>query len=202
MAEDPNPQPDPQPDPQPEPDEKTFTQAQLDAIVKDRVAREKAKTSDYDELKKAAEKLAELEAADASEAERLQAQVAQLEKDLEAARGGAKETSFRAAVIAEAAKRNLRDPDAAVALIDRNLIEYDDDGAPKQADIVTAMDSLLERADYLLPATGGRGNADQGARGGSTVKQVTRDELQAMTPEQRVKARQEGRLDELLGVNS
>jgi hypothetical protein len=32
--------------------------------------------------------------------------------------------------------------------------------------------------------------------------QVTRDELKTMTPEQRVKARKEGRLDQVLGIDT
>lgn len=69
--------------------EKTFTQAQVDAIVGDRLAREKARYSDYDELKEAAAKYAELEEASKSElqkalesAEKSNARVAELEKQI------------------------------------------------------------------------------------------------------------------------
>ena len=50
---------------------KTFTQDQLDHIVGERVAKERAKYGDYNDLKSAAQKLAEIEASKKSEVERL-----------------------------------------------------------------------------------------------------------------------------------
>lgn len=69
--------------------EQTFTQEQVNAIVADRLAREKGKYSDYEELKEAAAKYAELEEASKSElqkaiesAEKSNARVAELEKQI------------------------------------------------------------------------------------------------------------------------
>lgn len=45
-----NPNPDPTPEPTPEPDQ-TFTQADVDRIVRERVQRERAKFADYDDLR-------------------------------------------------------------------------------------------------------------------------------------------------------
>lgn len=53
MPDDPKPTPDPTPDPAPEPDQ-TFTQADVDRIVRERVKRERDKYADYDDLKKQA----------------------------------------------------------------------------------------------------------------------------------------------------
>lgn len=50
---------------------KTFTQEQLDQIVKDRIAREREKFGDYDTLKAAADKLRSIEDANKSEAEKV-----------------------------------------------------------------------------------------------------------------------------------
>lgn len=80
---DPTPTPDPTPDPAPEPSQ-TFTQADVDRIVKERVQREKAKYADYEELKAKAgsattleERVAEIErTAKDSEARALRAEVA------------------------------------------------------------------------------------------------------------------------------
>lgn len=59
-------------DPPAEADEgRTFTQADLDRIVAERLAREKAKFSDYDDLKAQAGKLAEIEDANKSELDKL-----------------------------------------------------------------------------------------------------------------------------------
>lgn len=78
-----NPNPEPKPEPTPEPDQ-TFTQADVDRIVKERVQRERAKYADYDDLKAKAgsattleERVAEIERqAKESEARALRAEVA------------------------------------------------------------------------------------------------------------------------------
>lgn len=80
---DPTPTPEPTPDPTPEPDQ-TFTQADVDRIVKERVQREKAKYADYDDLKAKAgnattleERVAQIERqAQESESRALRAEVA------------------------------------------------------------------------------------------------------------------------------
>jgi hypothetical protein len=59
---------------------KTLTQAEIDAIVEERLAREKKKYADYGDLKKAAAELAELKKSQMSEMEKLKADLA--EKDI------------------------------------------------------------------------------------------------------------------------
>lgn len=61
--------------------DRTFTQADLDRIVAERLGRERSKYGDYDQLKAAAEELAALKDAQASEAEKATKQAA---KDAEA----------------------------------------------------------------------------------------------------------------------
>jgi len=70
--------------------EKTFTQAELEAIIADRLKREREKYKDYAELKKAAEEYQKLKESQMSETEKLQARLAEyerilLEKEREAA---------------------------------------------------------------------------------------------------------------------
>lgn len=55
------------------------TQADLDKIIEARIARERAKFSDYDTLKAAAKKLTDLEDSQKSEAQRLTGRVSELE---------------------------------------------------------------------------------------------------------------------------
>lgn len=55
----------------PKPDEKTFTQADVDRIVADRLKREQAKYSDYDDLKAKAARFDEAEEKTKSETQRL-----------------------------------------------------------------------------------------------------------------------------------
>ena len=62
--------------------EKTFSQAELDAVVKDRLKREREKYADFDALKAKAEKFDELEAANKSELEKANEEVEKLKKEL------------------------------------------------------------------------------------------------------------------------
>jgi hypothetical protein len=59
---------------------KTFTQDELDGIVKDRLDRERKKFGDYESLKEKASKLDELESASKSELQKLADRLANLEK--------------------------------------------------------------------------------------------------------------------------
>ncbi len=70
------------------PAEKTFTQSEMDAIIGDRLKRERAKYADYEDAKAKAAKLDELEAANKSELEKaveerdaLKARLAEMEAD-------------------------------------------------------------------------------------------------------------------------
>jgi len=55
-----------------------FSQSELEAIIGDRLARERQKYADYDDLKQAATRLAELEEAGKTEAEKLRGQYEEL----------------------------------------------------------------------------------------------------------------------------
>ena len=59
---------------------KTFTQAELDRIVSDRLRREASKYADYEELKAQADKLAEYEAANKSEVDKLREETDRLKR--------------------------------------------------------------------------------------------------------------------------
>jgi hypothetical protein len=64
--------------------EKTFTQAELDAIVKDRLKRASEKYSDYDALKEKATKFDELEAANKTELEKANEKLKSVTAELDA----------------------------------------------------------------------------------------------------------------------
>jgi hypothetical protein len=74
-------EPNDTPTPKKDDEGKTFTQADIDRIVADRLSREKNKYSDYDELKAKADKFDEKEAANKSEADRLRDENAKLQKE-------------------------------------------------------------------------------------------------------------------------
>ena len=62
--------------------EKTFSQSELDAIISDRLKREREKYVDYDALKEKAAKLDEIEEASKTELQRATERAAQLESEL------------------------------------------------------------------------------------------------------------------------
>lgn len=77
--------------------EKTFTQADVDRIVEERLKRERAKFSDYDDLKEKAQRLKEAEDQEKSESEKLKEQVSQLQQE----RDQAKTESLRSTIASE-----------------------------------------------------------------------------------------------------
>ena len=69
------------PDPAPPVVEKAFTQAELDQKINDRLARERKKYSDYDEIKSKAAQLDEIEQANATELEKAVAAAQKLTRE-------------------------------------------------------------------------------------------------------------------------
>ncbi len=77
----------PQEEPKKEPEEKTFTQAELDRIVKDRLERERKKFEGYEEFKKAKEELDKINEKDKTELEKAQAELSKAQKEVERLKG-------------------------------------------------------------------------------------------------------------------
>lgn len=183
--------------------ERTFTQRHVDNLL----ARQKrafltgqqdetfSVPRELQELRAKADKFDELQRESQTELERATTRAAEADKRANDAAERAKGALLKAAVIAEAARKNVVDPDAAFALIDRTSLNFDDDGSP--TNIAEAMETLLKAKPYLVG--GGRaGNADLGARTAATgPSQLTHADLKNMTPEQIVKADEEGRLNDL-----
>lgn len=99
-----------------------------------------------------------------------------------------------------AAKGVLADPADAYKFLDLSEFEVDDDGNVDEDEIADAIDALVKEKPYLA-AQGGRrfkGGADGGARKESRPKQLTRADLQGMSPTEIDKAHKEGRLQDLL----
>lgn len=149
---------------------KTFSQEELDRIVEQRLARTKAQFKDYDDLKKAAERLSELESQNQSEFEKLRTkaeraqQAAQEAADRERhAIERANSTLIRAAVVSEASRQNAVDPDAVYRLLDPSKLTI---GDGDQVDGVSdAVAALLDERSYLAGRSTHQGGAfDGGAR--------------------------------------
>lgn len=135
-------------------DGKTFTQAELDQIVADRLTRERRKFGDYDDLKKRAAKLAEIEDAQKSEVEKLNDQLASTQVELQ---------EFRVA--------ETRRKAATEAGLDPEMAEYITSADPDEA-----LAQAKKLADRLKPPEPKTADFRQGSR--QPAKQgMTRDEL-------------------------
>ena len=144
--------------------ERTFTQSELDVIVKDRLAREKEKYSGFDELKKKAEQWAAHEEAQKTELQKAQeaAQTALSEKDQ--ALKVANDRMIRAEFISEASRLNVAHPEDAYALADRAGVQISDDG--KVIGVNEAVKALVEGGRLPLTGKPKAPGMDGGAGGG------------------------------------
>jgi hypothetical protein len=146
------------------------------------------------EKRKALEaQLAEKDTADDSEKLRREVETAALSK--------ANGRIVRAEVKAAAAGK-LADPADAYRFIDLEQFEVDDDGNVDSDEIAEAITDLIKSKPYLAAATAKRfqGTGDGGAaRKAPRPKQLSRADLKTMTPAQIVKAKDDGRLSDLLG---
>jgi len=93
---------------------KTFTQADLDRIVGERLAREREKYADYDQLKAASEDLRKLKEAQMSELDKAKAAAAELEAKLKA-----KDAEIAAFKLEQLRTRLVTEAGLPVALADR-----------------------------------------------------------------------------------
>lgn len=175
--------------------DKTFSQADVDRIVQERVARVKTDPpADYEELKAAADELAKIKEADKTDLEKERTARETAERERDEARTAAKETRLNSAILAEASKadRKVVDPEAVLQLLDRSKLEIDDAGNP--TNIAEAMDSLLAEKKYLAGGGAHVTDVDQGARG-------TKEQLQStegMSADEIAAAVADGRLDSYL----
>ncbi|MGW4986321.1 hypothetical protein ACWEQ3_01540 [Streptomyces mirabilis] len=103
--------------------------------------------------------------------------------------------------IKAAAAGKFADPADALAFIDPAKFEVDDNGDIDEEEIKDAIEELLTRKPHLAAKATPRfqGSGDGGAaRKASGPTQVTREELDRMSPDQIVKAKREGRLKDIL----
>jgi hypothetical protein len=175
---------------------RTFTQADLDRIVQDRVARERKKYEGHAELAKKAKAFDELQEAQKSELEKAEARAAKAEADAAEAVAKANARLVESAIVAEASKQGASNPALVRKLIETDAVTVGDDG--QVAGVEDAVKALLADNPELVGAGSAKpGAADQGARGGG-AKQLT--STAGMTPQEIVQARKDGRLDKLLGA--
>ena len=167
--------------------DRTFTQAEVDRILKERLDRErqaaKKKTADqygdYDQLKAKAAKLQELEDAAKSDEEKraekysaLEAQMAEMQSQNARLAADREQALVRAAVVSAATRLEFIDPDDAWRYVDMTAIAVE---ADKVTGVEEALKAVAEAKDYLLRKTAspriGPTNPGHGAASGETPEQ-------------------------------
>lgn len=150
-----NPPADDKADPPPGEPKTYASQAEVNAAIEARIARERQKFKDYDDLKAKASKLDELEAANASE----------LDKAVKAARDEARAEVVRefgqklaAGIIKAELSQRMKPADADALIGDLNLAKYVGEDGEVDSD---AIKSLIDRVAPKVQTDLG-----QGARGG------------------------------------
>jgi len=143
---------------------KTFTQEEMNAIIKDRLDRERDKHKkdvadkygDYDALRQAAEQWQKAQDDKKSDLEKLQEalsgkdqSISELQVRLEAVEQERTKALIRAKVVAAAAAKEFKDPEDAYRLIDLSKLSLEEDGVKG---IGEALDALAEAKPYLLRA--------------------------------------------------
>jgi len=135
------------------PADKTFSQAEVDRIVGERVGRERQKYADYNELKQAKERLDEIEQANATEAEKAAKRADQAEEKL----ARRTENTRRATLVAALAASEDIGPGragAAAKLIEG--VEFDDD-TDEPTNLDDRVEALLKQHAFLKADAGGQG---------------------------------------------
>lgn len=159
---------------------KTFTQAELDRVVQERIARERSKFEGFDDLKRKAAEFDRIEEAQKSELEKATARAAKEAADKTKAEVDATwgQRIVRSEVRVAAAGK-LADPEDAVRFIDLATFKLDQDGNVDTKAITAAVDDLVKAKPYLAAnGTQKKPNFDAGTRtpasGGEDMNSIIR----------------------------
>lgn len=166
-------------------DEKTFTQTELDDIIAKRLARDREKFSDYDDIKSQLDEFKKAEdekkKSEMSELERLQSELEAKEaaeqtmaKELESVKERIKEQNIHNEFIKAATSKNIAYVDAAIKLADLSEVEVDEDGTVSGIDKV--IEGLIEGNPFLVekkkPKEIGGGSNLEDEHDGKTSEQM------------------------------
>ena len=166
---------------------RTFTQAELDAHIAERLSRQKAQFKDYDDLKAAAGKWAEVQEAQKSEAQKLAERASKAEQERDAALQRAQERLIRAAFIAEAAKAGAAHPEDVYALADTTAVKLDEQDNP--VGVAEAVAAVIAAGRVPTMQTQRAPDLDGGAGGG---KRAAEQKAAALTEAEHEVARKLG----------
>lgn len=127
---------------------RTFTQAEMDQVIKDRLERERAKYADHAELKKAADRLKEIEDAQKTELEKLQERLTQFEQQATQTTQENKRLKLSAKIASIAGSLGAVDPHDANFQMATQAIDPDGDGADDK--IKDSIEALKAQRPYLF----------------------------------------------------
>lgn len=148
--------------------EKTFTQSDVDRIVSERLAREREKYRDYDQVKADAEAWRKQQEGQKTELQKAQEKAQQAEAQKAEALARANDRLIKAEVKVMSVELGIVDPDAAYALMDRANVKVNDDGSV--SGVKEALETLLKTKTYLKKQASGCGVGSPGGNPGD--KQV------------------------------
>ena len=178
--------------------ERTFTQAELDATIANRLSRDRKKQAEkyagFDAIKEKAEKWDAHEVEQMGELEKAQKRIADAEAAAQKASQKAEETLILASVIAEAAKAGAAYPEDTFNLLDKSGITVEDG---KVVGVADAVKELVEAGRLVMnkrtaaSLDGGKGS---GEREKEKKPEATDDEISIarklnLTPEQYLKGK-------------
>ena len=126
----------------------TFSQGDLERIIGERLQRERQKFADYDALKEQATQWQTHVDEQKSEAERLQENLTQVATERDAFRQQLVQERIRSAVINEASRMDVVDPDGAYRLLDLGQVRLGETGQVEG--VSEALQGLIAEKDYLV----------------------------------------------------
>ena len=176
-----------QPAPQPEPETKTFSQDEVNRIQAQTRREANARFGDYQQLKDRAARADELEKAQLTDQEKLEARATAAERKAEAAIQQVASAVIASEVKVRASQLGIIDPDAAYLLLDRTNVAYADDGTVSGID--DALTQLIENKPYLKGAPNRAPNLNPQAGELAPTLRLSTDQLEAarlmgLTPEE------------------
>ena len=139
-----------EPEPEGQRPERTFTQDDMNRIQAQTRKEVRNQFADYSQLKERAAKADELEQAQLSEKEKLEARATEAERSAATAAQRIADAMIASEVKVRASQLGIVDPDAALLLIDRTNVLYNEDSGV--TGVEDALTQLLEDKPYLKGA--------------------------------------------------
>lgn len=143
---------------------RSFTQAELDKIVSDRLKRQAAQYSGHEDLKKKAAEYDKLQEAQKTALQKEQERAEAAEKKAADAETRANRALIRAAVVAEATKLRAISPEDVLAVLEADSVTIGDDGEP--TGVAEAVRKALDARPHWVDDGKAHGSGDGGARTG------------------------------------